>query len=61
MVVGGDSTRRKRSNILPALQRDETIYRMSKISKQKRRQRIKEKSKRAKASRAGEGEALAAM
>ena len=44
MIVSGDTTRRKKSCILPALQRDEVILKMNKVSKNKRKERIKAKS-----------------
>ena len=40
MVISGDSTRRKKSNFMPALQRDETVLKMSKVSKLKRRDEL---------------------
>ena len=44
LVIGGDTTRRKRSAYLPALQREHNIARMAAVSKAKRRDRIRGKS-----------------
>jgi hypothetical protein len=44
LIISGDSTRRKRSQLIPVLQREETITRMNHVSQKKRQERIKERT-----------------
>ena len=46
MVISGDTTRRKKSDFLPALQREEALLKMARVSKQRRVARIKNRTKR---------------